>query len=155
MCFFCFFKTECKLRSDSLGADDIDVFIMCIDDFFYDGKTKSCSFLILAARVVCFVETIPDLCLVFRRNTDAVIFDRNKYLIIFIGDIYFDICIGRTEFDCIVDQVVNNLLDTHFICTDHVILILVGKLDFNAFRIALSLKRCHRILDDRHNIKIR
>ena len=42
-------KGEDEFSADSLGADDIDMFIVGLDDFFYDGEAKAGPFLVFAA----------------------------------------------------------------------------------------------------------
>ena len=50
-----------KLRTNAFRADTVDIFSMCLDDFFYNGKSKSGALLVFSAGEVCLVETIPDL----------------------------------------------------------------------------------------------
>ena len=37
----CIGKGEDKFGSDPFGTDDINIFMVCMNDFFYNGKTKS------------------------------------------------------------------------------------------------------------------
>ena len=57
--FFCQWKGEDKFCSNSLGTDHIDIFIVCLNNFFYDRKPKSGSFFIFSAGEITFVKTFP------------------------------------------------------------------------------------------------
>lgn len=58
---FCQRQRKDKLRTNAFRADTVDIFSMCLDDFFYNGKSKSGALLVFSAGEVCLVETIPDL----------------------------------------------------------------------------------------------
>ena len=38
---FCQRQRKDKLRTNAFRADTVDIFSMCLDDFFYNGKSKS------------------------------------------------------------------------------------------------------------------
>ena len=74
-----------KLRTNAFRADTVDIFSMCLDDFFYNGKSKSGALLVFSAGEVCLVETIPDLFDAVFWNADSGVFDGNKDFLIFFG----------------------------------------------------------------------
>ena len=55
-----FWKGEGKFCSNTLCTDNIDIFIMCLQDFLDNGKAKSCTLFVLSARLVCLVKAFPD-----------------------------------------------------------------------------------------------
>ena len=57
--FFRQWKGEDKFCSNSLGTDHIDIFIVCLNNFFYDRKPKSGSFFVFSAGEIAFVKTFP------------------------------------------------------------------------------------------------
>ena len=51
---------EDEFGSDTLGADDIDVFVVGIDDLLHDGKSKAGAFLVLASGEVRLIKSVED-----------------------------------------------------------------------------------------------
>ena len=49
---------EDKFSADSFGTDDVDIFIMCLNNFFYDRESKTGTLLVLSTGQVGFVETL-------------------------------------------------------------------------------------------------
>lgn len=80
---FCQRQRKDKLRTNAFRADTVDIFSMCLDDFFYNGKSKSGALLVFSAGEVCLVETIPDLFDAVFWNADSGVFDGNKDFLIF------------------------------------------------------------------------
>ena len=108
---FCQRQRKDKLRTNAFRADTVDIFSMCLDDFFYNGKSKSGALLVFSAGEVCLVETIPDLFDAVFWNADSGVFDGNKDFLIFFGRLDRDCGVCVAEFERIVDQVIKYLLD--------------------------------------------
>ena len=108
---FCQRQRKDKLRTNAFRADTVDIFSMCLDDFFYNGKSKSGTLLVFSAGEVCLVETIPDLFDAVFWNADSGVFDGNKDFLIFFGRLDRDCGVCVAEFERIVDQVIKYLLD--------------------------------------------
>ena len=108
---FCQRQRKDKLRTNAFRADTVDIFSMCLDDFFYNGKSKSGALLVFSAGEVCLVETIPDLFDAVFWNADSGVFDGNKDFLIFFGRLDRDCGVCVAEFERIVDQVIMYLLD--------------------------------------------
>ena len=115
-------QRENKFGPDPFGADDVDMFIMCLDRFFDDREPESGAFFIFAAGKVGFVKSFPDLVEFFFRNPDPVVFDRYKDLVIAAGHFHSDGRIMLTEFDRIVQKVIENLMDLSRVGEDEHIL---------------------------------
>ena len=88
---------------------------MGVDDFFYNGKSKTGSFLVSSAGNVCFVKTFPDFRNTVFGNSDSVIFDRDKYPAVFFRGFNNDRRVIRTEFDGIIQKIVKYLLNLFYI----------------------------------------
>ena len=58
------------------------MFIVSLNDFFYNGQAKACPFFILAPGQVGLVEALPDLVQLFSGDADSVIFDGDIGLVI-------------------------------------------------------------------------
>ena len=58
---FCQRQRKDKLRTNAFRADTVDIFSMCLDDFFLQWKVQVGALLVFSAGEVCLVETIPDL----------------------------------------------------------------------------------------------
>ena len=104
-------KRKDKFRSDALRADAGDIFVVCLNDLFYDGKSKSRAFFVLSAGEICFVEALPDLLDAVLGNTDSGVLDRYENLIVFFRGLDRDGGIGVAELESVVNQVVEHLLD--------------------------------------------
>ena len=50
------------------------MFVVSLYDFLNDGKPQACSLFVLSAGKVGFVETLPDLVLIFAGDSDPLIF---------------------------------------------------------------------------------
>lgn len=100
-----------KLRTYALRTDDIDVLLMCINDFFNNTESQPCTGTILTSGQVLLVKTVPDLGQIFLWNTAALILDRDKHKLIFPGSLNSDHGMLITEFDRIIDQIVHHLLN--------------------------------------------
>ena len=73
-------KSKNKLGSDAFCTDDVDIFSMCIDNFFDDGQAKTCPFFVLAARGIKLVKAFPDTFDALFWDSGAMILDRDKDL---------------------------------------------------------------------------
>ncbi len=60
---YCYFFVSGREKINSvptpLGTDHIDIFIVCLNNFFYDRKPKSGSFFVFSAGEITFVKTFP------------------------------------------------------------------------------------------------
>ena len=54
-------KREDEFCSNTLRADYIDIFIVCLNDFFYNRKPKTGSFFIFSTGKITLVKSFPDL----------------------------------------------------------------------------------------------
>ena len=87
---------------------------MCLDNLLYDGETKPGSFFVLAAGEIRLVEALPDLFDAVTRDADASVLDGDEDLVVLLCGLDCDCGVRVAEFDCIVDQVLEYLLDlTH------------------------------------------
>ena len=91
---------------------------MSLNDFFYNGKSKTGAALVFSAGEVGFVKSFPDFFQTVFGNTDSGILDRDKYFVVLLGCLNRDRGIRMTELDRIVDQIVKYLLDFAEISSD-------------------------------------
>ncbi len=69
---------------------------------------------VLAAGEIRLVEALPDLFDAVARDADASVLDGDEDLVVLLCGLDCDCGVRVAEFDCIVDQVVEHLLDlTH------------------------------------------
>ena len=106
-----FRQGEDKFRAYTFGAYNIYVFTMVFNDFFGNGKSKSCTFFIFTAWKVSFVKAFPYFSKTFFWNAYTVVFYWYKYFLIFFSCMYLDSWIVIAEFYCIVYEILYNLLD--------------------------------------------
>ena len=52
-------KGEDEFGPNAFRTDHINILSMGLDDFLYNGKSKSCALLILAPGKVCLIKTFP------------------------------------------------------------------------------------------------
>lgn len=78
---------KCKFTSDTLGADNIDILIMCLDDFFGNRKSESGSLFVFATGAVRLVKTNPYTVQGILRNTTSLILHRYKNFIMFSDNV--------------------------------------------------------------------
>ena len=64
-------------------ADDVDMFIVCLNNFFYNSKSQAGSPFIFSPGKVRFIKAVPDFFDTFCRNSDSGIFHGNKNFFIF------------------------------------------------------------------------
>ena len=111
---FCQRQRKDKLRTNAFRADTVDVFAVCLDNLLYDGETKPGSFFVLAAGEIRLVEALPDFRDACLWNAAAGVLDGDEDLVVLLCGLDCDCGVRVAEFDCIVDQVVEYLLDlTH------------------------------------------
>ena len=91
---------------------------MSLNDFFYNGKSKTGAALVFSAGEVGFVKSFPDFFQTVFGNTDSGILDRDKYFVVLLSCLNRDRGILMTELDRIVDQIVKYLLDFAEISSD-------------------------------------
>ena len=103
-------QSENKLCANALCTDTVDIFSMSLNDFFYNGKSKTGAALVFSAGEVGFVKSFPDFFQTVFGNTDSGILDRDKYFVVLLGCLNRDRGIRMTELDRIVDQIVKYLL---------------------------------------------
>lgn len=53
-------QSENKLCANALCTDTVDIFSMSLNDFFYNGKSKTGAALVFSAGEVGFVKSFPD-----------------------------------------------------------------------------------------------
>ena len=104
-------KRKNKFGSNALGADHIDVFIVGLDHFFYNGQAEPCPFFVFSTGEIRFVEALPYLVQIFSGDADPPVFDGDESLVVFLADLHCDRRFRIAEFDGVVDQVVKDLLD--------------------------------------------
>lgn len=103
-------QREYELRSDTFSANAINVLLVSIDDFFYNGKAKSGAFLVFSSGEVCLIEALPDFLDGFRGDSNSVVLYGNKAFVISQPGLNLDGRIGMAEFNGIIDKIVKHLL---------------------------------------------
>ena len=76
--FLCFIQGEDEFRSNSFCADHVDILIVCVNDFFDNGKPQAGSLPVLAPGGVSLVKTVPDLSDTALRYPGSMILDGHK-----------------------------------------------------------------------------
>ena len=76
---------------------------MCLNDFFYNGKSETGSFFIFSAGQVRFIETVEYLLHTVLRNSDARILYRNKDLFVFYAGLDVNRGILMAKLNGIID----------------------------------------------------
>ncbi len=109
---------------------------------FCDGKSETGSGLILSAAWIRFIETVKYFLDRFRWNSDTLILDTDKDFIGFFCDLNRNLPAFRGEFDRIVNQIVDNLLDSCTIRIDNGIVGMEDCMQINAFCPGNDLQRC-------------
>ena len=132
-----------------------DILTMRLDDLFCDGKSETGSGLILSAAWIRFIETVKYFLDRFRWNSDTFILDTDKDLIGFFCDLNCNLSAFWGEFDRIVNQIVDNLLDSCTICVDNGIVGMEDCMQINAFVLTATFKGVDRRKDNALDIKIR
>lgn len=115
---FCQRQRKDKLRTNAFRADTVDIFSMCLDDFFYNGKAEPGAAFVPATGEVCLVETLPDFGDAVFRNTHTIVFDGNIGFSIAGDRFNRNLRIKVGKFDGIVDQIIKHLLDLSHIGMD-------------------------------------
>ena len=64
-----------KFCTNTFCADDIDIFMMGMYDFFNDGQPKTGSLFVFPTGSIRFIKTFPDTSDTFLWNPDSLIFD--------------------------------------------------------------------------------
>lgn len=146
---------ENKLCANALCTDTVDIFSMSLNDFFYNGKSKTGAALVFSAGEVGFVKSFPDFFQTVFGNTDSGILDRDKYFVVLLGCLNRDRGILMTELDRIVNQIVKYLLDFAEISSDKQLLTGENQVEADMFVGTDSLKSQERCLDRLVDIKIR
>ena len=127
---------------------------MCLDDLFYNGKTKTGTTFIFASGKIRLVKAVPDLFNAVSGNTDACIFYGDKDLLVFAGCLDVDHRVIMAELDGIVDQVIKDLLDLSQIRVDHQYVVGEGQVQDDVPGAAGALKGGRRVLDDPVDVEI-
>ena len=104
-------KREDKLRANSLCTDDIDIFVVCLDDLFYDGKTQTGALFVLTTGKVTLIEAFPYPVEIFFRDTDAIVPYGHEDFFPTFCCLNCDRGIWVAELDSIIQKVVEYLLD--------------------------------------------
>ena len=116
--FFCLGQGKDKFGSHALGADDVNMFVVRVDNFPDNGKAQTGALFVFAAGEVRFVKTVPDQFQAVSGDADAVVFDGDEYLIALFGRLDFNDRIIMAEFDGIIQEVIEYLLDSVVIGMD-------------------------------------
>ena len=127
---------------------------MCLDDLFYNGKTKTGTTFIFASGKIRLVKAVPDLFNAVSGNTDACIFYGDKDLLVFAGCLDVDHRVIMAELDGIVDQVIKDLLDLAHVCVDHLDVIGKCKVKADMSGVTGSFKGCGSVFYYPVDIKI-
>ena len=69
-----------KFRADAFRTDNINVFMMGMNNFFYNGEAQAGTLFISAPGKIRLVETFPDFTEAVSGNADAGILDGDKGL---------------------------------------------------------------------------
>ena len=107
-----------KLRTNAFRADTVDVFAVCLDNLLYDGETKPGSFFVLAAGEIRLVEALPDFRDACLWNAAAGVLDGDEDFAVLLRCLNCDGGIVVAEFDCIINEIVQHLLDFSHIGAD-------------------------------------
>jgi len=55
-----FWEGEDEFRPYALGADDVDIFIVSLNDFTDNGKSQASSFFVFSTGKITLVKPLPD-----------------------------------------------------------------------------------------------
>ena len=118
--FWCFAFGECKDKfgTNALCTDDIDILVMRRDDLLHDGESKAGAPLVLAAGEVGLVEALPDFRDACLWNAAAGVLDGDEDFTVLLRCLNCDGGIVVAEFDCIINEIVQHLLDFSHIGAD-------------------------------------
>ena len=150
-----FCRVKNKFGPHVFGADDIDVLLVGIDDFLYNGKPKPGTFAVLATGGINFIEPIPDFPQTGFGNTAALVLHGNENRIVFQGGFHFNHRLLRAEFNGIVNEVIEYLLNLSHIGPHKQGLAGQQKFDGNPFLPAGALKGFGSAFYDTVDVKIR
>ena len=109
---------EDEFGTYALCADDINMFVVGLDDLLDDGQAQAGPFLVLPAGQIRFVEALPDLVQLLAGDPDPVVLHRDEDLVVFLGCLDCDRRAVLAEFDCIVQEIIEDLLDLAFVRID-------------------------------------
>lgn len=127
---------------------------MSLNDFFDDGKAKTRSLFIFSTGQIRLVKSFPYLIQAFSWNSDAIILYRDENFFASFGRFNGNRRIQFTEFDCIVQQIIENLLDFSSISIDMQTFGCKYKLDGDFLCFTSALKRRCCIADRFMNIEL-
>ena len=151
--FLCPAQGEDEFRAHAFGADDIDIFIMELDDLLDDGESQSGAGFVPASGDVRLVETLPYLFQAVLRDACAGVPDGDEDFLIFDGRLDGDDGIRLAEFDGVVDEVVEHLLDLAHVRIDVGFPVREQQFDGNAPGGTGSFKGGGGIFDDRIDVE--
>lgn len=127
---------------------------MGLDDLFCNGETKTGSFFVFSSGEISLIEAVPYQFETILWNTNSIVFYRYQKLVGLLNRLYLDRGVLVAELNCIIDQIVENLLNLDHISIDVHLLPGQNQLNGNEFAAAGAFKRSCCILDDRIDIKI-
>ena len=132
-----FWQREDKFCSHAFGAHYIDIFVVRLDDFLYNGKTKSGASGLLGTALIYTVETFKDALLALLWNTDAGILHGQQYMLSVHPDVHADTSARFVVADRIVAQIVEQFLE-------HILIAIYGTVralarDFNVMFCRIQL----------------
>ena len=132
-----------------------NVLAVRFDDLFCDSKSETGSGLILSAARIRLIETVENFLDRFRWNSHTLILDTDIDFIRFFRDLNRDLATLRGEFDRIINQIIDNLLDSCSIGIDNGIVGMEDRVQINAFVLTTAFKGVDRRKNDALDIKIR
>ena len=104
-------ERENELRTDVRRGDDVDIFLVGLDDLADDGEPEAGAFLVLAAGLVDLIETRPDLGQILLVDADAVVPHGHEDLFTDKMGNDIDRTVVSRKLDGVVDEVVEYLSD--------------------------------------------
>ena len=147
-------QSEDKLGAYTLRADNIDVLVVSLNDFFYNGKAKAGALFVFASGKVSLIEAIPDaLDTVFRDTNTCVFYGDEDFSVSHIG-FYGNRRLVVGELGGIIDKVVENLLNFAYVCGNQKLLACKIEVEGELFLIADVFKGLDGGTDDIVDIKI-
>ena len=146
-------KCEDEFGADSLGADDIDVLVVCADDFPDDGQAKADALFVSAAGDIGLVKALPDFWQILFGNALTEVFDGDEDELFPLVGADQNLLSGWTEFDRVVDEVVEHLLNAAHVGADAQGFFRKIAADRQIFFLTEHLEGIDRAADHRRNVE--
>ena len=107
-----------KSRADALAGQHLEVAAVAFDDPAGDGEAQPRALFVLSSGKVGFVETVPDLFQGILGDPHAGVLDGDEDFAVLLRCLNCDGGIVVAEFDCIINEIVQHLLDFSHIGAD-------------------------------------